>query len=442
MNELQKFANKLQNILEQGEINIDRARQIVLELNNFLYATSADLGMTTALGQQLQYFSQFHKYWEKHHREILNCKIDDKKCEEVADALHVVYVTTKGKAFKDIYDTCNLTKEQVCQVRMLTANQDFRGSRSFADLAAKYQADPAIFDINNIIEDPREYLKSLGFTSLSQNDKRESYAQNIAHFIKDKNCTPFDILQVFHNNVYDVRTALINCVGAGYGNKKADMFIRDMVVLGIWNNVIDFDKINVASDVNTIKVALRTGIIKTEIPLVSSFLDIFCHQYAYIDDMNALAWRRVWEIWSQKYPNEKLSSPCLIDYFVYKVVGIQFCKETLNIFQCDKYKHIFPWHTGQNRTCQICYNESKTRNFAHVIEKLMPCSSQQGSVAILNTAYVRALPEKEKIQQCPFANICGNKRNLMPPKSISIFGQTGWQTAYAGINQGGGGLMA
>lgn len=52
------------------------------------------------------------------------------------------------------------------------------------------------------------------------------------------------------------------------------MFLRDMVVLGIWQNVDGFDKIDVASDINTIKVALRTGIIKTEIPLVSSFLDI------------------------------------------------------------------------------------------------------------------------------------------------------------------------
>ena len=104
------------------------------------------------------------------------------------------------------------------------------------------------------------------------------------------------------------------------------MFLRDMVVLGIWQNVDGFDKIDVASDINTIKVALRTGIIKTEIPLVSSFLDIFCHQYSYIDEMNALAWRRVWEIWHMTYPNETIASPCLIDYFVYRVVGKQFCK--------------------------------------------------------------------------------------------------------------------
>ena len=35
----------------------------------------------------------------------------------------------------------------------------------------------------------------------------------------------------------------------------------------------NFDKIDVASDINTMKVAFRTRILKTEIPLVSSFLD-------------------------------------------------------------------------------------------------------------------------------------------------------------------------
>lgn len=109
------------------------------------------------------------------------------------------------------------------------------------------------------------------------------------------------------------------------------MFLRDMVVLGVWKNVDNFDKIDVASDVNTIKVALRTGIISTAIPLVSSFLDIFCHQYSYIDKMNALAWRRVWEIWQSKYPLETISSPCLMDYFVYGVIGKQFCKSSLAI---------------------------------------------------------------------------------------------------------------
>lgn len=50
-----------------------------------------------------------------------------------------------------------------------------------------------------------------------------------------------------------------------------------MVVLSIWKDYKNFEQIDVASDRNTMKVALRTGILKTEIPLVSSFLDIFCY---------------------------------------------------------------------------------------------------------------------------------------------------------------------
>lgn len=41
-----------------------------------------------------------------------------------------------------------------------------------------------------------------------------------------------------------------------------------------------------------------------------------------------------------------------------------------------------------------------------------------------------------------FSEICGESKNLMPPKSISILGQTGWTTAYARNDEGGGGLMA
>ena len=53
------------------------------------------------------------------------------------------------------------------------------------------------------------------------------------------------------------------------------MFLRDMIVLGVWEKPKNFDKIDVASDINTVKVALRAGILKTAIPLVSSLLDIF-----------------------------------------------------------------------------------------------------------------------------------------------------------------------
>lgn len=107
----------------------------------------------------------------------------------------------------------------------------------------------------------------------------------------------------------------------GFGNKKTDMFLRDLVVHEVWGDYLNFEHLDVASGIYTMKVALPTGIIKTGIPLVSSFVDIFCHQYVYMDEMNTVAWRRVWEIWSDKYPSECVTSPCMMDYFVYRVIG-------------------------------------------------------------------------------------------------------------------------
>lgn len=444
MDALSNFQHELSQISSgQENLTIEQAREVVRKVNEFLYCTNPDESeQTLALGSVWNYLSDFHKYWERNHQLILDCKIDDEKCMQVADALHEVYVLTKGKAFADIYPTAGLTKEQICQVRLLTANQDFRGSRDFVELAEIYNDDPSIFDVKSIADDPSSFVKSLRISNLSQTDKRDSYAKNIAEFVLSHSCTPFELITKYNNDVYDFRNALIAYSGAGYGNKKADMLVRDMVVLKIWENVKGFEKIDVASDVNTIKVALRTGIIKTEIPLVSSFLDIFCHQYAYMDRMNAKAWRRVWEIWCDKYPQEALSSPCLIDYFVYRVIGRQFCKESLAIYEGVECGHHFPWHTTRNKNCQICFQQGLGKKGAKVQSTIMPCSSPDGKVAILTTEYVRSLPQEEKIEQCPFKNICGANRKLMPPKSISIMGQTGWTTAYAERGIGGGGLMA
>lgn len=157
--------------------------------------------------------------------------------------------------------------------------------------------------------------------------------------------------------------------------------------------------------------------------------------------MNAAAWRRVWEIWTQKYPQESISSPCLMDYFVYNVVGRQFCKESLIFFACPNW-HVFKWHSSRNTTCQVCYKQGIRRVPASIVRKCMPCEDEEGFIAIQNTEYVRALPSGQKLTECPFTAICNDKKHLRPPKSISIMGQTGWQSAYANKGEGGGGLMA
>lgn len=443
MDKILNFCSEIKAAIGEGKtLSVTDARKVVKSINDFLYTNYPGIGTTWELGEYREYFSDFHKFWEVHHKEILDCKIDDEKCDLVADAIHAVYVQTNGAAFRELYDTCGLRKEDVCRVRFLTANQDFRGSIEFAKLAKIFKSDNSIFDEELIHENPAAFIGKIGIADKSQNDKRNGYAETISEFLLNKGCTPYGLIDKYNRNIYNLRQAIIDCNGAGYGNKKTDMFLRDMVVLGVWSDVTGFDKIDVASDVNTIKVALRTGIIKTEIPLVSSFLDIFCYQYSYIETMNACAWRRVWEIWNEKYPDECIESPCLIDYFVYNVIGKQFCKEILYQFECETHAYTFMWHSGRNRTCQICLRNGIKRVKANPIARMMPCSHNEGYVAIRETAYVSSLPEEQKIDACPFKNICIDNRYLQPPKSISILGATGWTTAYARKDEGGGGLMA
>ena len=168
MDALSAFYRKLSQIsLEKEDLTIEQAREVVKLINEFLYCSNpAETDTINIFGNAWKYISDFHKYWEKQHKNILDCQINEVKCEQVADALHQVYITTKGKAFSDIYDTCGLTPEQVCQVRMLTANQDFRGSRNFNELAEIYMGDHSIFDAESISKEPESFVCS---SDLSQN---------------------------------------------------------------------------------------------------------------------------------------------------------------------------------------------------------------------------------------------------------------------------------
>ena len=55
---------------------------------------------------------------------------------------------------------------------------------------------------------------------------------------------------------------------------------------------------------------------------------------------------------------------------------------------------------------------------------------------------MKSLPPEQEFDKCPFSEICGNNKKLMPPVSISILGQTGWTSAYTRSDEGGGGIMA
>ncbi|MDD2772946.1 MAG: hypothetical protein PHP45_04540 [Elusimicrobiales bacterium] len=423
--------------LAEGEL-----RGIISAINEYFYTTHNDIGTTRTLDEEFAYFSEFHKFWEKYHEKILNPEIGEEKCSQLANILNDINIATSGKAFNELYDTFELQPEEICKIRYFAANQDFRGSRDFEVLFQKYSDDPTVFDKEKIRSAPEDFLKSIGITSLSQNDKRVKFATTAARMLIEKGIEPFKIFNFFEKDLLRVREFLTSNRGSGFGNKKTDMFIRDMVVLGIWQDPANFDKIDVASDINTIKVALRTGILRTKIPLVSSFLDIFCYQYGLIDRTNALAWRKVWEKWQQKHPATCIASPALIDYFVYRVIGKDFCKESLCIFKCESEEHTFVWHSSRNKTCQICRNKK-----AELIKKVLPCTHDNGDVVIKKSKFVSGsdalLP---KITQCPFVSICNPQSHffsaLNPPKSISILGQTGWESARTLKDFGGGGLMS
>lgn len=445
MDALKKFVDRLVGIgwSEDKNEKLLRSRAIVAEINRFLFTTHDDLGVVDTLGDSRRLFSDYHLFWHANHKDILGLEISDEKCRLVASKLHDVYLKTQGRVFLELPDTCGLSKEQYCRVRMLTANQDFRGSRVLSDLAKTYKKSPEIFDARRIADNPADFINAIRVENLSQNDKRIRFAKRFAEFVLEHGRDPVSLINSFDGDIYSLRMAMIGCEGAGYGNKKTDMVLRDMVVQGVWPDVRGFNRIDVASDINTIGVALRTGILRSAIPLVSSFLDIFCYQYTHVDEMSAKAWRRVWELWHAQYPGETIDSPCLMDYFIYNVIGKQFCQKKLLVFQCER-GHEFRWHTGRNKYCKVCEREGVKKVTANVVRKMLPCEDEEGCIYINNTEYVKSGSAPMGMHQCPFKEICDavGRKMFEPPKSISILGQTGWSTAYAQSGAGGGGLMA
>ena len=490
---MQTFYKKLLLPLQEyskGEINIEKIRESLLIINKYFFNNYEGIGSTSIEEWNFvtEYFSDFHKLWEEKAEEILAPEIDNEKCTNVARVLHTIRQDLGDAPFLNPINLFNIEPQNVALVRFLTANQDFRGSRNTEDFLRLFLDSPTVFDLNRIYENPSNFLNEIGITDLSQNDKREKYAKTAANFLITKEIDAFGIAEYFNNDTLAIKDALLATLGMGYGNKKADMFLRDMFVWGIWPNLTSIEQLNVASDINTIKVALRTGIIKTKLsPLLSSFLDIYCHQYSTIDLWVSNVWRRVWEIWRENYPTTAPFGPSFIDYFLYRIIGKDFCRENLYEFRGENCEHTFFWHSSKNKACLECQqlyrnnlvsfeefdgniyaicnrhpehryeveNRRKKKcqlceninNGAVVINSYLPCTKSEGSIAISNSEFVRGgnsvLPN---ITICPLADICSPMsaefRKLNPPKSISVLGRTGWESAKSDARNGGGGLMS
>ncbi len=364
---------------------------IILDgINKFFYQKKATLSS--------EYISEFHKYWEESHEKILSPKVNPKgECLEVAKVLENIY---NSNIIKVQLGTLDLTKEEIANVRFFTAIQDFNidvHARSNPFEFYKRHPDcynPEKIKNNDLLID--ELLNFLGASS--QRDKRKPWMQNSAKLLVEKyNSSAYRINEIHNGDVIEIVKALTTEERYGFSTKKAHMFLRDMADLGVWEYKKNIEKLDVMSDKNTMRVALRTGILQFRIPLLASFLDVFCYQYSLVDRLNREAWRKVWEEWYNIANNHRPPTPASIDYFIFRLGKIA-CRPNKRF--CPPEKNI---------------NGKK-------LESLFP----QDKMIFGTDGY------------CIFRDICRpNRKILNAPNSISIEGRTGWKSGKT--NEGGGG---
>lgn len=428
---------------------VELAQRFLSVANRYFFQTYDGIGSTEFEGSEFAYFSDFHRFWEENHEEILNARINHAQARLAAESLRGALAQHGSAVFRVNHNLHGLTVQQLAQVRFFTANQDFRKPPD--DQFTIYLERPEVFDPVAVAEAPDDFLTSMGLNRLSQSDKRRDFAQNSARFLTEQGITAFEIAGRFGNDAVAIRNAITGFGNTGYGEKKTNMLIRDMFVWNVWPTLANFDRIDVASDINTMKVALRTRIIETNIPLLSSFLDIFCHQYGYIDRMSALAWRAVWEEWRTLDAATSPASPCLLDFIIYRL-GREYCRPMAGRYECTNGGHHY-YHFGRRlaeRNCAICdAARPRVRNTARLTDYVMPCQipgvdlprNPDGTLRLDADNLLHTLDG-----HCLFAPVCRPNsdefRLLMPPRSISVKGQTGWTDAYSDVEQGGGGLSS
>ena len=398
MSNFLKFLEKLARHCElkfeaekfEGNDEYELAANTLNEVNKFLYQKKATLPP--------EYISEFHKYWEENHEKVLSPKVNlNGECFAVAEVLEGIY---KSNTIRVQLDTLDLTKEEIANVRFFTAIQDFN-----IDVHARsnpfefYKRHPDCFRAekvkdNDLLVD--ELLNFLG--AQSQRDKRKPWMLNCARLlVEEYDSSAYKINNVHNGNVVEIVKALTAKERYGFSIKKAHMFLRDMADLGVWKYKRNIEKLDVMSDKNTMRVALRTGILQFRIPLLASFLDVFCFQYSMVDRLNRKAWRKVWEEWGKISDNQRPPTPASMDYLIFRLGKIA-CRPS-------------------KRFCPPGKEVSKKK-----LESLIP----QDRLIFKFDRY------------CIFSDVCRPERKILnAPKSISIEGRTGWKSGKS--NEGGGG---
>jgi hypothetical protein len=402
-------ANKFK--LTEDDSGCQISSDILQKINDFLYVT--DPACEKNPDNNKDFISKFHEFWRKQHQNIINPLIDEEKCLEVARVLEKIHsdyssqiVSTKMALFTP-GNIADLTPQQIANVRFFTITQDFK-IRFNVDPYPLALTKPHLFDAKAICANypasTDELLDKLGADT--QTDKRHKFSRLSAEFIIEKyNGDAFDICQVHGNNVLEVRKALVDNPDArfkgqlGFSDKKANLLIRDLVAMGVWR-VNNPEEIDVSSDANTMRIALRTGILRVRAPLLTSYLDVYGYQYGLIDNCTKLAWRKVWEIWGTLPSNHRVEAPAMFDFLIYRI-GQNCCKP-------------------KTRRCET------------------QCSSQRLEKCELGENILANCSGK-----CAFTGICGSEtKELNPPRAISILGGTGWEDGRTTAEGGGKGISA
>jgi len=388
----EKFSQEF-TLPEKDEESTKLIADILHEINKFIYTQTPNIRgikCETRYGT-IEYFSEFHKFWEENHRQVLDLYVDNRQCRLVAERLETNYRPFSPSSIMDLRD---LSPEQVANTRLFTAIQDF-GFGLGEDYYNLARQRPYLFDPRELTAHPEyinELLKQLGVSDY-QPDKRIEWIRRCVAILNERfGGTAYNIGKMYNFDAMEIRDFLVKA-NIGMDIKKADMFLRDMQEFGIWK-LQKFEEVSVAPDMNTMRIALRTGIVHTRIPLLSSFMDVFCYQYSAVSDEVSKAWRRVWELWREFPNNHSVSSPAYIDFLIYNI-GRHCCKQN-------------------KRRCEI------------------QCTLKEQEKCVLNR-----LTLKKCGGWCIFKGICdADRRKLNPPKSISVFGRYGWTTSYS--NEGGG----
>jgi len=241
-----------------------------------------------------------------------------------------------------------------------------------------------------------ELLNFIG--AQSQRDKRKPWMLNSARLLVEKyGSSAYKINEVHDGDVVEIVKALTAEERYGFSVKKTHMFLRDMADLGVWKYNKNIEKLDVMSDKNTMRVALRTGILQSRIPLLASYLDVFCCQYSLVDRLSREAWRTVWLEWGKVPNHHRPLTPASMDYLIFRIGKIA-CRP--------------------NR--RICQPENPIK------EKKLQSLIPQDRLIFGADRY------------CIFSEVCKLERKILnSPKSISIEGRTGWKSGRT--NEGGGG---